>query len=196
MKKKLFVAIVYASRYGHTKLLAGAVAAGAKAAGAKVKLYETGTAIQKLTELDTADAIVFGTPTFMGNISSEMKIFMEKCVGRWVSRAWSDKIAGGFTCSANFSGDKVNTMLGLVVFAMQLGMIWVGENQLPAANVPAESESVEGPGSKAWNRNSASLGPMASVFHVNAPAAPAAGDLETAEVYGKRIAEVTAKFNS
>ena len=196
MKKKPFVAIVYTSRYGHTKLLAAAVAAGAKAAGARVKLYLSTDAIKKIDELDSADAIVFGTPTFMGNIASEMKVFMEKCVGRWVSRAWSDKIAGGFSCSANFSGDKVNTMLGLVVFAMQLGMIWVGENQLPAANVPQESETVEGPGSKAWNRNSASIGPMASVFHVNAPAAPAAGDIDTAEAYGRRIAEITIKFNS
>lgn len=196
MKKKPFVAIVYASRYGHTKLLAAAVAAGAKAAGAKVKLYSSGDAIKKIDELDSADAIIFGTPTFMGNISSEIKLFMEKCVGRWVSRAWSDKIAGGFTCSANFSGDKLNTMLGLVVFAMQLGMIWVGENQLPGANTPQQSETVEGPGSKAWNRNGAGIGPMASVFHVNAPVAPASGDLDTAEAYGRRIAEVTAKYNA
>lgn len=195
MKKEVFVAVVYASRYGHTKILAEAVARGAEAAGARVELIDTVAAAAKMAELDKADAIVFGTPTFMGNISSEMKIFMEKCVGRWVSRAWSDKIAGGFSCSSNFSGDKLNTMMGLTVFAMQLGMIWVGDNQLPGSNVPDESNTVEGPGSKAWNRNCAGIGPMASVFNVKAPDAPASGDVETAEAYGKRIADVTAKFN-
>lgn len=192
--KKPFLAIVYVSRKGHTKLQAEAVARGAEAGGARVKLYTSVSAVENFEELDTADAIVFGTPTYMGNVSSEMKLFMEKCAGRWYSRTWSDKIAGGFTCSSNFSGDKVNTMLALCVFGMQMGMIWVGMNQLAATNVPQESESVEGPGSSALNRNSASIGLQASVFDVPAPDAPAAGDLETAEAYGRRIAEITARF--
>jgi len=78
---------------------------------------------------------------------------------------------------------------------MQMGMIWVGMNQLAGSNVPQECESVEGPGSNALNRNSASLGPQASVFNVGAPAAPAAGDLETAEAYGRRIAEIAARMS-
>ncbi len=195
MQKELFIAIVYASRQGHTKMQAEAVARGASAAGAKVKLFESEAAIKNLSELDTAAAIVIGTPTYMGNISSEIKLFMEKCVSRWFSRAWSDKVAGGFTCSANFSGDKVNTLQGVCLFALQMGMIWVGENRLAAANVPDECKSLEGPSSKAWNRNSASLGPMASVFHVNTPDAPALGDLETAEAYGQRISEITARLH-
>ena len=195
MKKKLFIAIVYASRQGHTKMQAEAVARGAAAAGAKVKLFESATAIKKMSELDAAAAIVIGTPTYMGNISSEIKLFMENCVSRWFSRVWSDKVAGGFTCSASFSGDKVNTMQGICLFALQMGMIWVGENQLAAANLPDEYESIEGPGSKAWNRNNASIGPMASVFHVGIPEAPACGDLETAEAYGRRISEITARLH-
>lgn len=195
MSRKPFLAIVYVSRHGHTKLQAEAVAQGAAAGGARVKLFTSVNAAKKFAELDTAAAIVLGTPTYMGNVSSEMKLFMEKCASRWYSRAWSDKIAGGFTCSSNFSGDKVTTMLGLCVFAMQMGMVWVGMNQLAASNVPQESESVEGPGSTALNRNSASLGPQASVFNVGVPAAPASGDLETAEAYGRRIAEITIRFS-
>ncbi|WP_176014011.1 flavodoxin family protein [Victivallis sp. Marseille-Q1083] len=193
--KETIVAIVYCSRYGHTKLMAERVQRGAAAVpGTKVLLMTAQEATNRLEELDKADAIVYGTPTYMGNIASEMKAFMEAGVGRWVSRAWHDKIAGGFTNSSNFSGDKLNTLNGLMVNAMQQGMIWVGLEQLPGANEPDSAKSVDGPGPNALNRNCGSLGPMASSFNVKAPDAPPAGDLQTAEDYGKRIAVIAAQF--
>ncbi len=192
MKK---IAVVYASRYGHTKLLAEHIASGAGSiTDTDVVLYAVADAEKNLDQLDSADAIIFGTATYMGSMASEMKHFMEESVGRWFKRTWCDKIAGGFTNSSNFSGDKLMTMQELVIFAMQMGMIWCGVADLAGANEPDSSKNVEGPTSRALNRNSASIGVMASSFQVKVPDAPPAGDLETAFRYGRRIAETTHRF--
>ncbi len=192
MKK---IAIVYASRYGHTKLLAEYVASGVRSVkGSSVTLFTVQKAEKSLDRLDRADAIIFGTATYMGSPASEMKHFMEEAAGRWFNRAWCNKIAGGFTNSSNFSGDKLMSMQVLVTFAMQMGMIWCGVADLVGTNEPDSAGNVEGPTSRALNRNSASLGVMASSFQVAAPDAPPAGDLETASRYGRRLAEITRRF--
>lgn len=189
------LAIVYCSRYGHTKSMAEAIERGAKSAqGTEVKVYTTAEAVEKIAELDEADAIIMGTPTYMGNMASEMKIFLEATVGRWVSRAWADKIAGGFTNSSNFSGDKLNSLQGIMITAMQLGMIWVSLNINPGEGDKNAESTLNGPGPEHLNRNSGSLGPMASSFNVRTPDAPPQGDIVTAERYGKRVAEVTQQF--
>lgn len=189
------IAVVYASRCGHTKLLAEHVASGAESVkNTGVALYTAEEAEKSLAKLDRADAIIFGSATYMGSAASEMKHFMESAVDRWFTRAWCDKIAGGFTNSSNFSGDKLMTMQEMVIFAMQMGMLWCGVADLAGSNEPESSGSVAGPTSRAINRNSASLGVMASSFRVNVPDAPPAGDLETASRYGRRIAEITHRF--
>ena len=189
------VAVIYASRYGHTKLLAEHIVSGARSVpDTEVTVYTAEAAEKALASLDAADAIVLGTATYMGSMAWEMKHFMEAAVGRWFNRSWCDKLAGGFTNSSNFSGDKLMTMQELVVFALQMGMIWCGVTDLAGVNEPDSARNVEGPTSRALNRNSASLGVMASSFQVQAPDAPPAGDLETAFRYGKRIAEIAHRF--
>ena len=59
---------------------------------------------------------------------------MEATSKHWLELKWRDKIAGGFTNSASQSGDKLNTLTDLVIFAMQHGMIWVGLGMLPGNN--------------------------------------------------------------
>ena len=191
---KITVAIVYTSRYGHTERLARAAAQALEENHVKVLLQTTIHAASHLEELDDADAILFGTPTYMGGMASEMRIFCEKTVKRWHSRAWQDKIAGGFTNSANFNGDKIITMQGLMTTAMQLGMIWVGVCDLPAANVPESMDSLYGPTPSAWNRTGASLGVMASSFQVDSSIAPPEGDLQTMRNYALRIAGIARRF--
>lgn len=189
------IAIVYHSQGGHTRIQAKAVARGAgQLANATVILMSADEARTRLDELDAADAIVFGCPTYMGNISAGMKVFLEAAVGRWFSQAWKDKIAGAFTNSTNFSGDKLNTLTGLMVNAMQQGMIYVGLGMLPATNEPGAMNNLEGPSSAALNRIDAALGPMATSFAVAAGDAPPSGDILTAEAYGLRVATITAQF--
>ena len=187
--------VVYHSGYGHTKLQAEAVLKGAAGVdGINAQILTTDKAKQNLDDLDDADAIVFGCPTYMGNVSAEMKGFMEVTVPKWFTLAWQDKIAGAFTNSSSFSGDKLNTLFGLMVFAMQHGMIFVGTAMMPAANDAEAMNSVDGPGPHTHNRLGSFIGPMSASFQVNPGEAPPPGDLETAELYGRRVAEVTLQY--
>lgn len=187
--------VVYHSTYGHTKLQAEAVYQGASGVdGIKAEIMTATEAIDNIDILDNADAIIFGTATYMGNIASDMKKFMEASVKKWFAGAWKDKIAGGFSNSSSFSGDKLNTLQGIVVFAMQHGMIWVGTGMFPSQNNMDAMNSVEGPGPETHNRVGSFIGPMSASFQVDPPGAPSKGDIETAELYGKRVAEITLQF--
>ena len=189
------VSIVYHSGFGHTRLQAEAVQRGAASVeGVEAWLLNTEEATERLDELDDADAIIFGCPTYMGNVSAEMKKFLEAAARKWFSQAWKDKIAGAFTNSSSFSGDKLNTLVGLMINAMQHGMIYVGTGMMPAANAPDDMGSVNGPGPEAHNRVGSFVGPMAASFQVNPPEAPPAGDLQTAEAYGRRVAAIAVRF--
>jgi NAD(P)H dehydrogenase (quinone) len=189
------VFVIYHSGYGHTKLQAEAVKRGASGVdGVDAQLFTTEEAIENLDDLDAADAIILGCPTYMGNISAAMKQFIEAAAKKWFTQAWKDKIAGAFTNSSSFSGDKLNTLFGLVVNAMQHSMIYVGTGMMPAANDPDAFNSIDGPGPDVHNRVGSFMGPMSASFQVDPGDAPPQGDIETAELYGRRVAEITRQF--
>src|ERR1700730_1898255 len=184
------VYVVYHSGFGHTRLQAEAVHRGAASVpGTRAKCVTTAEASANLDEWDQADAIIFGCPTYMGNMSADMKKFIEVAAKKWFTLAWKDKIAGAFTNSSSFSGDKLNTLIGLVINAMQHGMIYVGTGMLPSANRPEDLQKIEGPGPNAHNRVGSFTGAMSASFQVPPPGAPGSGDIQTAELYGKRISE-------
>ncbi len=189
------IAIIYHSTYGHTKLQAEAVLRGAESVPTiKAKLYTAEEAAVHMDDLDAADAIIFGCPTYMGSMSAGMKAFIEATSAKWFTLSWKNKIAGAFTNSSSFSGDKLNTLVGLMINAMQHGMIFVGLGLLPSSNKPEEMKQIAGPGPDAHNRVGSSIGPMATSFQVNPPITPSQGDQETAEIYGRRVAEITLQF--
>jgi multimeric flavodoxin WrbA len=182
------IAIAFHSGYGHTARQAEAVAAGASSVpGAVAELVP----LDELTEdvwgrLAAADAIVFGAPTYMGSPSAVFKKFAEESVRAWADNlAWRDKIAAGFTNSKAMSGDKLNSLVDLAVFAAQHGMIWVGLDLYPGwAESTASIEDL--------NRLGSWLGAMAqSDADLSAEKAPPATDLRTAEALGARVATVT-----
>ena len=95
------VSLAYHSGYGHTAVIAEAVRTGAVEAGAEVHLIK----VDEITEeqwavLDRSDAIVFGSPTYMGTASGAFHVFAEATSKRWATQAWKDKLAAGFTISA------------------------------------------------------------------------------------------------
>ena len=187
--------IIYHSGYGHTKAQAEAVFQGAaKVDGIDAELLTVEEATSRMDALDSADAMIFGCPTYMGSMSAEMKKFLEAGAKKWFTQSWKDKIAGAFTNSSSFSGDKLSTLIGLVINAMQHGMIYVGTGMLPSANDADALNRVEGPGPEAHNRLGSYIGPMAASFQVASPEAPPKGDLETAEAYGRRVAGITLRF--
>lgn len=183
------IAIVYHSGYGHTAKQAQAVQAGAASvAGSEATLYpvaDLGDA--QWAELAAADAIIFGAPTYMGSASAPFKGFMDASSKAWFTQQWKNKIAGGFTNSASMNGDKLNTLVQFAVFAAQHGMIWVGAGLPPANSSKAQRNDPNFLGSY--------LGAMAqSPSDATPEVAPPAGDLETARLYGKRIADMTQQF--
>ena len=107
MSHNINIAIAFHSGYGHTLRQAEAVLAGAASvAGASAKLYPVDSLDEaQWAELDAADAILFGAPTYMGSASAKFKGFMDESSKRWFSHAWKGKVAGGFTTSASQSGD-------------------------------------------------------------------------------------------
>ncbi len=181
MKK---IAIVFHSGYGHTQRQAEAVLAGAAAvAGIEAKLYPvTQLNDDQWKELDTADALIFGSPTYMGSAAAKFKEFMETSSGRWYGRAWADKIAAGFTCSASQNGDKLNTLVEMMIFAAQHGMLWVGLNLLPGNNNSKGSVND-------LNRLGSSSGAMAQANADQDADAMLDSDLKTASLLGQRVAE-------
>ncbi|MEW8103034.1 MAG: flavodoxin family protein [Candidatus Thiodiazotropha endolucinida] len=186
------VAIVYHSGFGHTKLQAEAVHKGAASIdGVEAVLLTAEEAGADLDSLDDADGIIFGTPTYMGSMSAEMKRFLETAAAKWFTQSWKDKVAGAFTNSSSFSGDKLNSLVGLVINAMQHSMIYVSLGMHPAASDPDSMNRIEGPGPEVLNRIGSYMGPMAASFQVNPGDAPSTGDIATAEAYGARVATIT-----
>jgi multimeric flavodoxin WrbA len=183
------IAVAFHSGYGHTARQAEAVAEGAESlAGTVVDLVTVDDPDDPVlwATLDIADAIVFGTPTYMGSPSSVFKAFAERTSKILADDLrWRDKIAAGFTTSGGMSGDKLNTLVDLVVLAAQHGMIWVGLD-LPAGwNTSAGSE-------QDLNRLAGWLGAMAQAnADQGADIVPPAADLRTAFRLGARVAEVT-----
>ncbi|GBG04035.1 FMN reductase [Azospira sp. I13] len=183
------IAIVYHSGYGHTAKQAEAVAAGvAGVEGATAQLVALDDiAAVPWADLDAADGIIFGAPTYMGGPSAKFKEFADASSKAWFTRAWQDKVAGGFTNSASLNGDKQGTLGALTTLALQHGMIWVSLGLLPANSSKAQRNDV--------NRMGASFGAMAqSDSDVGPDVAPPAGDLETSRLYGARVAETTLRF--
>ena len=184
------VAVVYHSGYGHTAEQAKAVAAGAaKVAGVQVSLLTSDEAQQQWELLKSADAIIFGSPTYMGSASAQFKAFMDASSKAWYTRDWKDKVAAGFTTSASQSGDKLSTLVQLAVFAAQHGMIWVGQDLLPGNN--SSTGSVND-----LNRLGGFLGALAQANSDQGPdVAPLKSDLLTAEHLGERVATITKQLH-
>jgi NAD(P)H dehydrogenase (quinone) len=183
------IAIVYFSGYGHTKKLAEAVAAGASAGQVSVIAIDQDGHISDAdwAALDAADAIVYGSPTYMGGPAWQFKKFADASSKRWFTSAWKDKVGAGFTNSATVNGDKAQTITAFVTLAMQHGQIWVGTGLMPA------NSKANGPDDVNWTGGSTGLLAI-SPSDASAEEAPRKGDLETAKLFGARIVEVTKKL--
>ena len=183
------VVIVYHSGFGHTEKQANAVFDGAKSVtNIKANLINVSDIENHWETLANANAIIFGAPTYMGSISAEFKKFMEASSKAWMSQAWLNKLAAGFTNSASLSGDKLSSLLELSVFAAQHGMTWINLGLMPSNNSKSQRNDL--------NRIGAFIGAMAqSDADSGADIAPPQGDLDTAHHLGKRVAEMTLRFN-
>jgi NAD(P)H dehydrogenase (quinone) len=186
------IVIAYHSGYGHTARIAEHIASGARGAGAEVELVKVDAITDEgWQKLDAADAIVFGAPTYMGGASAQFKAFEDATATRWFNQVWSGKLAAGFSNSGSPSGDKLSTLVQLILFAQQHGMLWQGLGVMPNEH-PAGNEFVS---KQALNR----LGSFAGLLTQANNDAPentfTPGDLKTAELFGANIAVTASKLS-
>ncbi|WP_299151143.1 flavodoxin family protein [uncultured Tateyamaria sp.] len=185
-KSACIIALPYYSGAGHTAQIATAIAKGADRQGATSHIID----IEQITardwaNLDRADAILFGAPTYMGSVAAAYAAFLEEAGGRWMDQTWADKVAGGFTVATFGSGDKLATLQRLSVFAAQMGMIWVGPNDIGAPVFPAEA---------GINADGGWLGLMGS--SISTPrGAVRPGDLDTGQRFGARVARLCTRMS-
>ena len=177
--------VVYHSGYGHTQRMAQAVAQGAGAHLLAIDA-EGNLPAGGWEQLAAADAIIFGAPTYMGSVSWQFKKFADASSRPWFVQAWKDKIAAGFTNSGGMNGDKQGTLTTLFTLAMQHGMIWVSQGLMPSNTRAARRDDI--------NYLVSYSGAVAQ-SPVDAGAdAMSPGDLETARLFGERVAAITARF--
>jgi NAD(P)H dehydrogenase (quinone) len=179
------VSIIYFSGSGHTAKLAEAVQHGAASIpGVTASLVEIrGDDVvagrfqnaEVLAKLDASDAIIFGSPTYMGGPAAQFKAFADATGERWFKSAWRDKLASGFTVSSSPSGDKFSTLQYFHTLAMQHGMVWIGLGEMPM-----QSNGV--------NRLGSFAGATAQAGMESPDVAPTAEDRLTGELLGKRVA--------
>ena len=179
------IAVIYHSGYGHTKRMAEAVAAGARAELIAIDAEGNLTEAQ-WTLLGAADAIIFGSPTYMGSVSWQFKKFADASSKPWFTQAWKNKVAAGFTNSATMNGDKLSTLHYMFTLSQQHSMIWVSTGMMPSNSKAATRNDLNYVGSYS--------GAMAQSPSDASPDEMLPGDLETAKQFGARVAEVASKF--
>jgi NAD(P)H dehydrogenase (quinone) len=138
------VLVLYYSSYGHIERMSQAVAEGVKAAGSEATIrrvpetvpeeiarksgfkLDQAAPIATIDELPTYDAVIFGTPTRFGNMSGQMKNFLDQAGSLWMSGSLVGKVASVFTSSATQHGGQESTILTFHPVLLHLGMIIVG----------------------------------------------------------------------
>ncbi|MEM5314963.1 NAD(P)H:quinone oxidoreductase [Paraburkholderia sp. JHI869] len=138
------VLVLYYSTYGHVEAMAEAVAEGARAAGASADVKRVPETVPQdiaaaghfkldqkapvavVADLANYDAIVIGTPTRFGRMSSQMAAFLDQAGGLWMSGALNGKVGGAFTSTATQHGGQEATLFSVIANLLHFGMVVIG----------------------------------------------------------------------
>lgn len=184
------IAIIYHTDSNYTQQIALHITEGVQSADAKALLISARDAQAHLQALEKMDAMIFGSPTYFGAVSADFKAFMDSTSHLWSQQQWHNKIAAGFTCASNANGDQLGTLMQFALFAAQHGMIWVGCDLMPNRYQPIHQQG-------AYNKLGSWLGltyKTLDEFDQHQSINPE--DKLAFQYFGRRIAEVTKKFQS
>ena len=138
------ILVLYYSSYGHIETMAQAVAEGARKSGAHVDVkrvpetvpvelaksshfkLEQAAPLATIDELAGYDGIIFGTPTRFGNMSGQMRNFLDQAGGLWFQNKLVGKVASVFTSTGSQHGGQETTILTFIPTILHLGMVYVG----------------------------------------------------------------------
>jgi len=193
------VLVLYYSTYGHIERMAEAVAEGAREAGAEVairRVPETvpeavavaghfklnqGAQIAQIDELADYDAIIFGSATRFGRITSQMASFLDQAGGLWMRGALNGKVGSAFTSTATQHGGQETTLFSLITNMLHFGMVVVG---LPYS-FAGQMKLDEITGGSPYGASTIAAG--------DGSRQPTENELAAARFQGKHVAEVAAK---
>ena len=183
------VAVVYHSAHGHTAFIAQQVIEGLRGVpGIEATLLKAEDLTGSPEQLLEFDGLIWGSPTYLGGVSGVFKTFMDATGKMWRHQQLKGRLAAGFTVSSLPAGDKQSTLLSMVVFSMQHGMLWAGNPVMPEQHAGTPYE-------QAVNRLGSWTGLMAQAGH-NAPAHEfAPGDIKTARLFGANFATALLRLN-
>jgi NAD(P)H dehydrogenase (quinone) len=138
------ILVLYYSSYGHIETLADAVAEGARSAGATVDVkrvpetvpeeiarsahykLDQAAPVATIGELENYDAIIVGTGTRFGRVSSQMAAFLDQAGGLWARGALNGKVGAAFSASATQHGGQEMTLMSIITNLLHFGMTIVG----------------------------------------------------------------------
>jgi NAD(P)H dehydrogenase (quinone) len=138
--------VLYYSSFGHIEAMANAVAEGAREAGASVDIkrvpelvspevartshfkLDQPAPIAKVEDLANYDAIIVGTGTRFGRMSSQMANFLDQAGGLWMRGALHGKVGGAFSSTATQHGGQETTLFSIITNLLHFGMVVVGLN--------------------------------------------------------------------
>jgi multimeric flavodoxin WrbA len=132
-----------------------------------------------MDSLADCDAIIFGSPTYMGGVAAQFKAFADASSESWVHQKWANKVAAGFTSGGALNGDQSSTLQYIQTLAGQHGMVWVGLDKITDS------------GDQGINR----LGTQAGVVSQGIDGEVHASDLATAQYLGQRVAGLVSKLS-
>ncbi|MGP4769876.1 flavodoxin family protein [Acinetobacter sp. PFS20] len=176
------VAIIYFSRQGHTQFIAQQIQTGIlNHKDIKVDLLNAEHLVENPEILIQYDGLIWGSPTYLGGVSSKLKQLMDATGPLWKKQSFKGKLAAGFTVSSLPAGDKQSTLISLFTFCMQHGMLWIG-NPI----VPEQHQGI--PYTQAANRLGSWSGLMAQAEHGSNADRFDEGDIKTAQQFGENFA--------
>jgi NAD(P)H dehydrogenase (quinone) len=194
------VLVLYYSAYGHIEKMAEAVAEGARETGAKVDIkrvpeivpldvaqashfkLDQSAPVATIAELADYDAIIVGTGTRFGRLSSQMASFLDQAGGLWARGALNGKVGSAFASTATQHGGQETTLFSLITNLLHFGMVVVG---LPYS-FPGQMRLDEITGGSPYGATTIAGGDGARL--------PSENELEGARFQGRHVAEVATKL--
>lgn len=195
------VLVLYYSSYGHIEAMAKAVAEGAVAAGAQVDIrrvpetaplevaqkagfkLDQDAPVASVGELADYDAIIIGTGTRFGRMSSQMAAFLDQAGGLWARGALNGKVGGAFTSTASQHGGQETTLFSIIANLLHFGMVIVGLDYGFVGQMGVDKV-----------RGGAPYG-ATTLADSDGSRQPDEDELEGARYQGRRIAETAAKLH-
>jgi len=196
------VLVLYYSTYGHIETMAGAVAEGARAAGASVDIkrvpetvppevakashfkLDQAAPVAAVADLANYDAIIVGTGTRFGRMSSQMAAFLDQAGGLWAKGALNGKVGAAFTSTGTQHGGQETTLFSIITNLLHFGMVVVGMDYGYGAQMTLDEVTGGAPYG------------ATTIAGTDGSRRPTERELEGARYQGRRVAEVASKLFS